>query len=204
MDVICDDSYERFPECERFDNIDNLLYIGLWNIDLGEADMVEDIVRGKGYLTLGSRMRRIGELLQAQVQQIIDERNLPIQANQYPLLAAIDENGPLAVGDLADALGVSQPGVTRSVGQLAKQGIVAVSRGKQDQRTKIVALTDKGRTIVQDGRNHVWPHVEACLADILSSQSGPMLGQLDALEDGLRQVSLLERVVRLKDGGGDG
>lgn len=156
--------------------------------------MVDDVVRSKGYLTLGSRMRRLGELLQSQVQELIDERNLRIQAHQYPLLAALDENGALAVGDLAEALGVSQPGVTRSVGQLARQGTVAVSRGKQDQRTTVVALTDQGRMIVEDGRKNVWPHIEASLAEILSGQSGPMLAQLDNLEDSLKRASLLQRV----------
>lgn len=160
--------------------------------------MVEDIVRRKGYLTLGSRMRRIGERLQAEVQQLMDERNVPIQSSQYPLLGALDENGPLAIGDLAEALGVSQPGVTRNAGLLAKQGIVTISRGRKDQRTRIVALTDAGRAVVRDGHERVWPQVQSCLAEILAGQAGSLLDQLDILEDELRAMSFPQRVAKTK------
>ncbi len=166
--------------------------------------MVDDIVRRKGYLTLGSRMRRIGEKLQAEVQQLMDEQDMPIQANQYPLLTALYENGPLPVGDLAEALGVSQPGVTRNVGQLAKQGIVSVQRGAKDQRKTVVALTDPGRSLVESGQKDVWPKIETCLADILSGQSGPLLEQLDSLEDALKEMSFAHRIAKTDGSKGNG
>ena len=156
--------------------------------------MVEDFVRRKGYLTLGSRMKRIGERLQAEVQQLIDGESVAIQSSQYPLLAVLDENGPLSVGEVAEALGVSQPGITRTVGQLVKLGAVSMGRGKQDARTKIVALTEMGQQIVQQGQRRFWPQIESCLADILAGQSGPLLEQLDILEDALRDRPLSRRV----------
>ncbi|WP_197362412.1 MarR family transcriptional regulator, partial [Streptomyces clavuligerus] len=80
--------------------------------------MVEDVVRTLGFLCLGSRLRRIGERLQADTQQVIDEAGLSIQAGKYPFLAAIDLSGPLTIGELAQAVGITQPGATRTIGQL--------------------------------------------------------------------------------------
>ena len=162
--------------------------------------MVEDFVRGKGYLTLGTRFKRIGDRLQADVQQLIDAAGLAVQTGQYPLLAALDEIGPMTIGDLAAALGVSQPGVTRSVGQLAKQGVVTVRRGTRDQRKRRVELTEKGRTLVADGRQTIWPLIEAHLADICAGTDGPLLDQLDALEARLQEKSLYSRVMETKEG----
>lgn len=156
--------------------------------------MVDDIVRRKGYLTLGSRMKRIGELLQAEAQQLMDLHGVPIQANQYPLLASLDENGPLTIGELAETLGVSQPGITRSAGLLAKQGLVSLRQGKEDQRKRIVTLTSQGRRIIEDGRKNIWPQIERCLADIMAGQSGPLLSQLDFLEDAIRGMSFTQRI----------
>lgn len=147
--------------------------------------MVDDLVRQKGYLTLGSRLKRIGESLQAEVQQLMQQRDVPIQANQYPLLTALDENGSLTIGELAEALGVSQPGITRSVGLLVELGCVSLKQGRTDHRKKIVTLTLRGRRIVDDGRRHIWPHIERRLARILDGQSGPLLEQLDVLEDSI-------------------
>ena len=156
--------------------------------------MVEDFIRSKGLLTLGSRLRRIGERLQAETQQVMAEHGVPLQAGQYPILAALDENGPLSIGALANALGVSQPGITRSVGQLARQGIVTVERSDADQRTRMVALTDTGRQWVEHGRTVVWPLIEACVAELAAGQSGPLLAQLDHLEQGLAETSFAQRI----------
>ena len=166
-----------------------------------ESIMINDIVRQKGYLTLGSRLRRMGERLQADVQQLLNQHDIPIQSSQYPLLVTLEENGPLAVGDMATALGVSQPGITRSVGQLAKQNLVTIRRGKEDQRTKTVSLTRKGQTVVTDGRNHIWPQIEASLSEILSGQAGTLIEQLDLLEDALDKSSMPERIINAKKNG---
>ncbi len=72
----------------------------------------------------GQWLRRIGERLQADTQQVIDEAGLSIQAGQYPFLAAIDRAGPLTIGELAQAVGITQPGATRTTGQLLELGYV--------------------------------------------------------------------------------
>ena len=38
--------------------------------------MVDDVVREMGYLTLGSRLRRIGERFQSEVQSVLDDLEL--------------------------------------------------------------------------------------------------------------------------------
>lgn len=166
--------------------------------------MVEDIVRSKGYLTLGSRMRRIGERLQAETQQVMAWNNVPIQANQYPLLAALDENGPLSVNELAEALGVSQPGITRNIGQLEKQDIVIVLPGETDRRTRVVSLTELGRAIVRQGRAEIWPLLEACITNIMADASGTLLQQLDHLEQGLEEASFPKRIAKTEEKPADG
>ncbi|WP_288901323.1 MarR family transcriptional regulator [uncultured Sneathiella sp.] len=156
--------------------------------------MVDDFVRRKGYLTLGTRLKRIGDRLQADVQQLFDAEEIPVQTAHCPLLAALDDLGPLTVGDLAEALGVSQPGITRTVGQLAKQGVVRVARGRKDQRTKVVTLTEQGRMLVQRGERDVWPLIDACLAELCDNRQAPLLDQLDTLENALKDQSLFQRI----------
>lgn len=166
--------------------------------------MVEDIVRRWGYLTLGSRMRRIGDLLQGEVQQLLDERHIPVQTSHYTLLASLDANGPLLIGDLAETLGVSQPGITRSVAQLSKVGLVTVRQGKNDQRQRVVTLTARGQRLMDSGREDFWPKIENCLAAIMAGQSGPLLEQLDFLEDAIRAQSFSQRITKSNREGGSG
>jgi len=157
---------------------------------------MEDVVKEMGHLCLGSRLKRLGERMQADVQKVIDEAGLPIQTSHYPLLAAIDRNGPLTVGYLVEALGVSQPGVTRSIARLADIGFVEVSREHRDQRRKTVSLTASGREAVERSKRDVWPRIEAAVKNMCADLSGPLLEQLGAVEEALSGEPLDKRAAR--------
>ena len=165
--------------------------------------MRDDIVKRKGYLALGSRLKRISERLQMEVQTLMDQEDVPIQAFQYPLLTSLDENGPMDIGMLAKTLGVSQPGVTRNVTQLAESGFVEISKDTQDRRRRIVSLSRSGRKVVDHGRSVVWPQIELCLHEILSPEQGTLLDHLDRLEDGLRAASFSKRIAAPQKGQSD-
>ena len=155
--------------------------------------MVEDVVRAFGYLTLGTRMKRIGERLQAETQKVIDGFGAPVQASQYPFLAAVDRLGPLTVGELAEAIGITQPGATRTVGQLVEAGVLESAPAPDDQRRRIVSLTKEGRRLVLTAKRDVWPRIREAVADLCAGLDGPLLDQLAAIEDGLAAAPLHRR-----------
>jgi DNA-binding MarR family transcriptional regulator len=155
--------------------------------------MVEDIIRALGFLCLGSRMRRIGERLQADTQRITDAMNIPVQVSQYPLLAAIDRFGPLSIGELAEALGITQPGATRNAGLLIKAGLLRMEQPPDDQRRRVLSLTDEGRALIERAKREVWPRVESAVAELCADLNGPLLDQLTAIEDGLAKQPLDRR-----------
>jgi DNA-binding MarR family transcriptional regulator len=155
--------------------------------------MVEDVVRSLGLLPLGSRLKRIGERLHGEAQRIMEEMGVPFPAGHYPFLAALDRLGPLAVGDLAVAVGITQPGATRAVGQLTKLGLVKTRPGNDDQRRRVVSLTTRGRDQVGFAKREVWPRIKAAVADLCAGLNGPLLDQLAAIEDGLDDKPLARR-----------
>jgi DNA-binding MarR family transcriptional regulator len=159
--------------------------------------MVEDVVRSFGFLTLGTRLKRIGERLQADTQKIINGFGAPVQASQYPFLAAVDRLGPLTVGELAEAVGITQPGVTRTVGQLVELGMLESEPAPDDQRRRIISLTREGKRLVAAAKRDVWPRISEAVADLCEDLDGPLLQQLAAIEDGLAAASLDRRVAKV-------
>ena len=157
---------------------------------------MEDIVRELGYLTLGSRLKRIGERLQAQAQVLIEEVGVSLPAAQFPLLAALARLGPLSVGELAQAVGVSQPGVTRMLEKLESGGLVKSERARGDRRVRPIALTRSGRQLAARSKAIIWPRIEAAVADACAGSTGPLLTQLAALEDALAAAPLHDRAAR--------
>lgn len=161
--------------------------------------MTEDIIRSFEFLCLGSRFRRIGERLQADAQQIMAAAGVSIQAGQFPFLAVIDRCGPLTIGELAEAIGITQPGVTRTLRQLTELGLVDTKTSDEDQRRKLVSLTESGRKLVEFSKREIWPRVEAAVRDLCGDLSGPLLQQLDAIEDGLISTPLPRRASAIKE-----
>ncbi len=154
---------------------------------------IEDVVRALGYLCLGSRFKRIGEQLQAGTQVILSRLGSPVAPGQYPMLAAIERMGPLTVGEMARAMGLSQPGVTRSLVQLADLGVIDVSPSPDDGRIRVASLTKAGRDLVMRAQAGAWASVEAAVAEVCADLRGGLLDQLTAIEDRLAETPLQNR-----------
>ena len=60
-----------------------------------ERAVTGDLVRERAHLFLGSRLKRLGERMQAEVIRVAEAAGLPIQPSQYPLLATLDRYGPI-------------------------------------------------------------------------------------------------------------
>jgi DNA-binding MarR family transcriptional regulator len=152
--------------------------------------MISDVIRERPYLFLGSRLKRIGESMQADVLRVVEQAGLPVQPAQYPVLAALDRHGPLGVGDLVQATGVSQPGVTRTVAKLMDMGLVEAAAPSADRRRRTVRLSPEGLELMARSRVAVWPAVEAAVVALCADLKGSLLEQLDAVEDRLAEQPL--------------
>jgi DNA-binding MarR family transcriptional regulator len=170
----------------------------IYNYLYKEPELIEDVVRALGYLTLGSRLKRIGERLQTQAQMMLDEADMNLSAAHFPVLAALERLGPLSVGELAQAVGVSQPGVTRMLNRLATAGLVKAKQLAGDRRLRSIMLTRSGRQLVARAKQMLWPRIEAAVADACAGVSGPLLAQLAAVEAALAAIPLHMRAARLR------
>lgn len=163
---------------------------------------MEDVVKSLGHLALGTRLKRLGDRLQAHTQVILDEAGVPVPASCLPPLAALNRGVTMTIGDLARALGVTQPGVTRMTLALEAAGLVQSSTAEDDGRARVVALTDDGRRLLARLRRRTFPLIEAAVCEACRDDSGRFLAQLAALEDALAERPLAARAARLSSKGG--
>jgi DNA-binding MarR family transcriptional regulator len=155
---------------------------------------IEDVVKELGHLSLGTRLKRIGEALQAQTQEVLAAHGFQLPAAHFPLLAALDRLGALSVSELSRAVGVSQPVITRSLRGLEDEGLVQSETAAEDRRVRRVALSRKGRGLVQRAKRKAWPAIEAAVAQVCHGLRGDLLAQLAALEEALEAQPLMKRV----------
>lgn len=159
-----------------------------------------DVLGARPHLFLGSRLKRLGERMQADVLVLIERAGLPVQPAQYPILAALDSCGPLTVGGLVEATGVSQPGVTRAVTRLVEAGLIENGPASTDRRRRTLQLSTTGKDIIARSRAEVWPAVEASVRDLCANLDGSLLAQLDAMERSLDEQPLHRRATAPRSG----
>ena len=76
--------------------------------------------------------------------------------------------GPIAVGELAERMGVSQQAASKAVADLERRGYVSRQRDPADARLRRVTLTDRGAAVIEAARHH-----RAALAERLAQRLGP-------------------------------
>ncbi|QDC08231.1 winged helix-turn-helix transcriptional regulator [Oceanicola sp. D3] len=152
-----------------------------------------DALRPHGLVTLGSRLRRLGERLQGQTQDILNEIDPRMPAASLPLLAFLDGPEPRPIGDIAAALGTAQPGVTRAVTRLSTLGLTATAPSPQDARLRLVSLTPAGRTLLAEARAKAWPRTRAAVTDLCAPFGPELLNMLDTIEARLDAKPLKDR-----------
>lgn len=164
---------------------------------------MRDFVRERGHLTLGSRLKRLGERFQAEVQELARAEGIDLPAGLFPAVSVLAEAGTLSIGELAEALGISQPGATRNVDKMFRLGLVDSVPGNTDRRFRAVKLSDRGRQLVRATEHDLWPRVEQAVAEICHGVDGPLLDVLSRIERALDQRPLHVRAAkRGSDGNG--
>jgi DNA-binding MarR family transcriptional regulator/N-acetylglutamate synthase-like GNAT family acetyltransferase len=152
---------------------------------------MRDVVKLEGAVMLGSRLKRLAERLQAGAERIAEDCGLPTQPSQMPLLTALHRHGPMSVGDLAETIGISQPAVTRILSRLIELELICASRDERDQRTRTIALTEKGREAMELAATTLWPRLRAAVGELCDIDG--LLGHVDAIEAALAAAPLDQR-----------
>jgi DNA-binding MarR family transcriptional regulator len=161
--------------------------------------MSADVIADLGETFLGSRLKRLAERMQSGAAKVVSLAGMAVQPTHMGLLAALDRV-PMTVGQLVEAVGISQPGVTRGVGQLVEMGLVEVVRGV-DLRERTVRLTAAGVVEMAKIKRVVWPKLHRAVQDMCAGLSGSFLDQIAGLEAALAERPLEVRAAGVPPAG---
>lgn len=156
------------------------------------TDLLRDL--GPGYL--GSRLKRLGERMQAGAAQVTADAGLPMQPSQMPVLEALNGHA-LTIGELVQAIGISQPGITRSVRQLVGLGLVD-SQPCADQRKRVVTLTPAGQAAFARARMCVVSALEDAVCGLAKDRMKAFMRTIGDLETALAETPLDARAAKAK------
>ena len=147
----------------------------------------------RGYLTLGSTLKRATERLYEAVDEIYARDAAGFRAAWFPVFAALSERGPLPVSAVAEHIGQSHAAVSQVSKKLDEHGLVQSTRA-EDRRRRTLALTDRGRATAARLKD-VWTAITERLGEQLEPEHGDLLTNVGRLEALLSDPTWIDDVV---------
>jgi DNA-binding MarR family transcriptional regulator len=141
--------------------------------------MNADFVESLGLPFLAHRLRRASELIVEGTSEALQRRGFAAPARSVSTLLLLRETGPIGITEIGFRLRLSHPMIIKLARALAAAGLVRDEADPDDQRRRLLALTDKGAE-------------QAALAQALLGEIGGMFETMFA-EAGADLFDALER-----------
>jgi len=156
-----------------------------------------DFYNNAGKMALGSRLRRLSEQITEDAGQVYKMYNVSLQPKWFPVFHALSQGQDKTITAIAEEIGHSHPSVSTIIKEMIKQGIVIEKKDKLDGRKTVVALSKKGKEVV----NTIAPQyvdVTNAIEEALSQTRYDLWKAIEEWEFLLNQKSLLRRVQEQK------
>ena len=153
-----------------------------------------DLVRDASTRAFGTRLRRLSERLDREVQDIYRVAGVDFEPRWFAVVTALRAEGPLSVGELASRIGVTHAAVSQVRSALTARGLVEAAPDASDMRRQVLALTDAGQAAA-DRLEPVWAAITEATQSLLQTAAPRLLQELDGLEAELASQGLAERVL---------
>ncbi|MEM1037199.1 MAG: MarR family transcriptional regulator [Pseudomonadota bacterium] len=154
----------------------------------------DDYLQELGISALGTRLRRLFEMLNTPVSALYREF-ADFEQRWFALLMYLSEIHSCSIQVAASALGQSHVSILKAAKDLEAAGFIERRADPSDKRITRLALTALGQTKV--GRvKQISACVDDAASNLITSIAPDFLGNLEALEDALRKESFASRLDR--------
>jgi len=152
-----------------------------------------DFYQKTGKKALGSRLRRLSELLTDQAAEVYALYQVDIQPKWFPVFYVLSSGEEKTISQIAQEIGHSHPSVSIIVKEMERRGVATKGDNQSDKRENYVKLSEKGFRI-NDRIQAQYEDVEAAIEKALSETHNDILAAIEEWEFLLGEKSLLKRV----------
>jgi len=117
------------------------------------------------------------------------QRRMPeISVPQLAILLAVEQAGDQGVGAIADAAGLAQPTVTRSLGGLERGGLISRRPHQHDRRGTQIGLTGQGRKLLREKQDEIGDRMVVLWSELTEAERGLAIPLLERLAEVLDRL----------------
>jgi DNA-binding MarR family transcriptional regulator/N-acetylglutamate synthase-like GNAT family acetyltransferase len=144
-------------------------------------------------LALASRLSRLSDRLMEDAGHLYDDLGVEFQPRWFTTVQALSRRSPLAITELARALGLTHTAAGYLAGELVRAGLAKEVRDPRDDRRRLLRLSPRGEQ-VRARLEPVWAEVRRAVRELLAASGVDLLEDLRRVEEAHAQRSIMDRV----------
>lgn len=177
------------------DEEDDIL-VSAYVINIDTA-MGQDFIASLGFLAIGSRMRRLTDMMWRDVREIYEEYDIEFEPRWFPVFCLLSQNDAVTISEIARELGYTHPAVVQIANAMEKKQLVRSTQQDGDKRTRALTLTSHGRELLKKIQP-AWDEIRAGVEEICVSASADLLSTLARMEEAVQEEPLTVRAARIR------
>ncbi len=154
-----------------------------------------DALQGFGELGLGSRLKRISELLMKETQIVYNHFNIDFDPYLFPIFKIISNKKEATNTEINKSIKLSQPAITQSINKLNIKGLVELKPSKVDKRKKKISLSQKGQQLLKQ-MIPIWKCIDEVIKEFTIESSSSLINHLNNLEEKLSHQSFSNAIIK--------
>lgn len=150
-----------------------------------------NLIDESGILAISTRLQRLSEQLRKDGFQIYKANGIDFEPKWFPVIYTLHFKPILSVVELATEIGYTHPSTISLLKELEKEKLIRSKKDKQDERKRLIFLTDKGKKLLQQ-MQPVWEIMIKSLTEITNT-SNNLMQAIAEVEAQLKEKSFFER-----------
>ena len=150
-----------------------------------------NVIDESGLLAISTRLQRLSDQLRRDGAQIYKDNGIEFEPKWFPVVYTLYHKPGLSVVELAAEIGYAHPSTISLLKELEKLKLVLSRRDRQDERKRLLQLSDKGKQLVQQMRP-VWEIMIRAFVELTDTRNN-LLRAIEEVEARMMERSFLER-----------
>ncbi|MNX49899.1 transcriptional regulator SlyA [compost metagenome] len=150
-----------------------------------------NVINESGILGISTRLQRLSEQLRKDGFQIYKTNGIDFEPKCFPVIYTLHFKPVLSVVELATEIGYTHPSTISLLKELEKEKLIRSKKDKQDERKRLILLTEKGKKLLQQ-MQPVWQTMVVALTE-LTNTSNNIMKAIEEVEAQLNHKSFMDR-----------
>jgi DNA-binding MarR family transcriptional regulator len=159
---------------------------------------MENVINQSGILAISTRLQRLSDELRKDGQRIYEAYGIAFEPKWFPVIYTLHHKPLLSVVEISTEIGYSHPSTISLLKELEKLKIIQSKKDKQDERKRLIRLTEKGKALVVQ-ISPVWDVMVAALT-ALTNTTNNLMKAIDEVENNMKQQGFYNRAEQLRQG----